>query len=177
MKTRSSVVFGLLAVWCVLGSAGSACAQIALRDLSDFSSTSQPFTVSIQVTPPAGTIAFGVEDLTPNGWTTITNIDNNGTWDAVNHKVKWGPYFNDVPVTLHYTVTPPADPGGSTPCFSGIVSIDGNNSTIAGSRCLPPPVPAVSDWGLTITVLLLLIAGSTLIRRRGAPRIIDPLMS
>ncbi len=174
MKTRGSYVFGL-AAWCVLGLVGDACAQVALRDLSDFSSTNQPFTVSILVTPPTGTIAFGVEDLTPTGWTNISNIDNNGTWDAVNGKVKWGPYFNDIPVTLHYTITPPADPGGSTPCFSGIVSIDGNNSTIAGSRCLPPPVPTVSDWGLTTTLLLLLIAGTVLIRRRGVHGVHDPL--
>ncbi len=166
MKKRNSMVLGLVGAWCALGVAAPAMAQVAVRDLSDFSSTSQPFTVIIEVTPPVGTIAFGVEDAPPDGWTDVSNIDNGGSWDAVNNKVKWGPYFNDTPVTLSFLVTPPGGSSGSTPCFSGIVSIDGNNAAVAGTRCLPAPVPTASEWGLTAMTLLLLVAATLLLRRR-----------
>lgn len=163
---RRSLILSLLGGWFALGLPTTGLAQVGSRDLSDFVSTDQPFTVAIVVTPPSGTIAFGVEDAPPNGWIDVTNIDNSGTWDAVNQKVKWGPYFNDDPVTLHYQITPPAGSSGSTPCFSGVVSIDGNNLAVAGALCLPAPVPTVSEWGLCATALLLLTAGTLLLRRR-----------
>jgi len=140
-----------------------ASAQVALRDLSDFEGFAQPFTVAIEVTPPPGTIAFGVEDSPPDHWSNVTNIDNSGSWDAINGKVKWGPFFSDTPIILHYDVTPDGPTTGHA-CFFGIVSVDGNNQSIQGSPCLPRPVPAVSDWGVVCFTLLLLIAGYVLLQ-------------
>ncbi len=152
----------------VLGLAHAASAQVAVRDLSDFVSHSQPLTVAISVTPPVGTIAYGIEDATPSGWTIVSNIDNGGTWDAIHKKVKWGPYFTDEPLTLHYILTPPVPVTGGTPCFRGVISIDGNNQSVTGMLCLPAPVPAVSEWGLACVALALLIAGTLLLRHRNA---------
>lgn len=155
----------------VLGLAHTASAQVAVRDLSNFSSYTQPFTVVVTITPPAGTIAYGIEDAPPSGWIDVSNIDNGGTWDSINKKVKWGPYFTDQPVTLHYTLTPPV-PVIGTPCFRGVVSIDGNNQTVAGALCLPAPVPAASAWGVACVALALLIAGTLLVRCRIAPTVL-----
>ena len=153
----------------VLGLAPAASAQVAVRDLSDFVTHTQPLTVVITVTPPPGTIAYGIEDQTPSGWTDVSNIDNGGTWDAIHRKVKWGPYFTDEPLTLHYLLTPPIPATGGTPCFRGVISIDGNNQSVSGPTCLPAPVPAASEWGLACVALSLLIAGTVLLRRRHAP--------
>jgi len=162
---RTLLIGSLLA----LGLAQTASAQVAVRDLSGFDSYSQPLPVVITVTPPVGTIAYGVEDAPPSGWINVSNIDNGGSWDSVNKKVKWGPYFTDQPVTLHYTLTPPAPVTGGAPCFRGVVSIDGNNQLVAGTPCLPAPVPAASEWGLACVALALLIAGTLLLRYRLTP--------
>lgn len=158
-----------LGMLCLLGLPYAASAQVAQRDLSDFVSHSVPFGVTITVTPPAGTIAFGIEDATPANWIDVSNIDNGGTWDSINKKVKWGPYFSDQPITLHYDLAPPVPVPGGTPCFNGVASIDGGNQAIGGSSCLPAPVPTLSEWGLAGTALLLLIAGTLLLRRSNAP--------
>ena len=131
---RRALVLGSLFV---LGLVPTVSAQVAVRDLSDFTTHTQPFIVTITVTPPAGTIAYGIEDATPSDWTDVSNIDNGGSWDAIHQKVKWGPYFTDQPVTLHYTLAPPIPATGGTPCFRGVVSVDGNNQTVAGQGCLP----------------------------------------
>lgn len=156
---------GIYCVVCLVAAmAAPASAQIAQRDLSDFQGYAQPFTVTIEVTPPPGTIAFGVEDSPPDNWTTVTNIDNSGSWDAINGKVKWGPFFSATPITLHYDITPDGPTTGQG-CFFGVVSVDGNNQAIQGTLCLPRPVPTASDWGVVCFALLLLIAGQVLVRR------------
>ena len=166
-QSNNGQAFALASLF-VLGLAHSASAQVAVRDLTGFVAHTQPVPVAIVVTPPVGTVAYGVEDAPPSGWIDVTNIDNGGSWDAINNKVKWGPFFNDQPVSLHYTVAPPAMPVGGTPCFRGVVSVDGNNQTVGGAICLPAPVPAVSEWGLVCVTCLLLIAGTLLLRDRHA---------
>ena len=158
-----TLVLGLLSL---LGTASAVSAQVAERDLSNFSSHSQPFTVTITVTPPVGTIAYGIEDAPPSGWTDVSNIDNSGIWDSVNKKVKWGPYFTDEPITLHYDLAPPVPLPGGTPCFRGVVSVDGDNQSTGGTRCLPAPIPTLSEWGLASVAMSLLIAGTLLLRQR-----------
>jgi len=153
---------------CLFGLPGAASAQVAERDLSGFVSHTQPMTVIITVTPPPGTIAFGIEDRPPAAWANVSNIDNSGTWDSINGKVKWGPYFQDTPITLHYDITPSIPVPGGAACFHGVASIDGSNQSISGSGCLPPPVPTVSEWGLAAIALSLLIAGTLLLRQRPA---------
>jgi len=144
----------------------------AFRDLSGFASRDQPFTAAIIVIPPVGTNAWAAEDSAPPGWIDVTNIDNGGGWDAINNKVKWGPFFSDQPMTLHYTVTPPASGTSGPFCFSGIVSIDGINQSISGAMCLSSLVPAISEWGLLCVALVLLIAGTLVLRRSHASTIL-----
>ncbi len=94
--------------------------------------------VYIDITMPPGAYALGIEDQPPSGWT-VSGISHSGHWDAVNHKVKWGPFFApNFPTEVSYTVTVPPSASG-TYCFAGSISIDGQNETIVGDDCLDGP--------------------------------------
>ncbi len=88
----------------------------------------QPVTVYIQIVPTGGTLVYAVEDTPPSGWT-VSNINESGTWDTVNKKVKWGPFFDDTTRTFRYNAVPPAGTSG-TKTFNGIFSHDGVNDAI-----------------------------------------------
>ncbi len=93
-------------------------------------------TVTINVTPDAGTQVYAVEDTVPVGWT-VSSINNSGAFDGNNRKVKWGPFFDNAARTLMYVATPPAGETGSK-IFAGTVSFDGLSVGIAGARTLSP---------------------------------------
>ena len=101
-------------------------------------------TVYIDLDIPPETLAAGVEDSPPPGWTEIYNISDSGTYDAENHKVKWGPFFPPFPGVLSYEVVAPIEAVG-VQCFEGTISIDGLNNPICG-ECLEefccPYIPA-----------------------------------
>ena len=86
-------------------------------------------TVTIQVTPTQGGVAYGVEDQPPPGWS-VTAINESGDYDAVNHKVKWTFLDNETRL-LSYDVTPPQDAQGSV-AFTGMVSFDGAENKAIG---------------------------------------------
>ena len=94
----------------------------------------QALQVSVQVTPPVSTQSYAVEETPPIGWT-VSGIDNGGTFDAVNGKVKWGPFFDANARTLSYSVTPPVGTTGQK-SFSGTVSINGTNNAICGTATI-----------------------------------------
>ena len=83
--------------------------------------------VSITVTPAVGTSAYAVEESVPAGLT-VSGINENGVWDNVNRKVKWGPWFDANTRTLTYTVSGPN--GDYT--VSGMASFDGAGQSITG---------------------------------------------
>jgi hypothetical protein len=87
--------------------------------------------VTIDLTPPLGTDALAVEDSPPPGWS-VGAISNGGFYDAANHKVKWGPFFAPIPAQVSYELTPV---GTGIQCFSGTVSVDGDNSAVCGDPC------------------------------------------
>jgi len=82
-----------------------------------------PVSVCLDVDPEASVMVYAVEDSPPFGWT-VTDINEGGTWDDVNKKVKWGPYFDSNPRTLCYNATPPAGETGEK-IFTGTASFDG----------------------------------------------------
>ena len=107
------------------------------RDLTDPTLTYCPEGakhVCLNLTPPMGATAIGVEDTPPSVWV-VSNISNGGQWDAVNQKVKWGPFFTPFPATLCYDVTPPNGEDG-TKCFAGSYSVDGVNALTCGESCV-----------------------------------------
>ena len=90
--------------------------------------------VRIELGSLAGVSAISVADSPPAGWT-VGAISNGGSYDAVNHKVKWGPLFSPFPAELTYEVTPNEAATGQL-CFSGVISVDGVNRTFCGDNCL-----------------------------------------
>ena len=84
-----------------------------------------PVEVTVEITPDPGTMVYAVEDAPPTGWT-VDSINESGSWDDVNKKVKWGPYFDANIRTLTYNATPPAAETGEK-TFSGTASFDGGD--------------------------------------------------
>lgn len=99
-----------------------------------------PFTVTLEITAGQQAVAWGVEDQPPAGWA-VSAISHGGVFDEQNRKVKWDPFFINLPEdrvrTLTYAVTPPVGTtGGAT--FDGLASFDGVNAPITGQRTIAP---------------------------------------
>ena len=105
----------------------------ATRDLPANYSPGVTFPVSITVEPPPGPFGQVIEETPPTGWT-AGNVSDGGVYAPP--WVKWV-FFDGVPRTLTYDVTPPSDASGEQ-CFGGIVVFDGFGQGIEGDECVPP---------------------------------------
>jgi len=147
----------------IAGAVADARAQEATRDLPDHYNPGATVTVAISIDSPEGTTVVGLEDTPPGGWLDVESISDNGQYDAGNHKVKWGPFFAPaIPTQVSYQVVAPIEFSESG-CFSGTASFDGFNQAIGGDECVAfgtAQVPAVSEWGLTSMVLVVLTIGT-----------------
>lgn len=130
--------FGLSALWVIQGLASEARADsTSVRSFGcDGYVPGYPTAVSVQVNPAPGVLAWAVEDSPPAGWT-VDAISDAGFFDAINGKVKWGPFFDETPRVLSYNATPPAGESGAK-SFTGRASFDGTNLTTTGSSSLSP---------------------------------------
>lgn len=90
------------------------------------------FDVAITVSPVANLLAYALEDQPPLGWA-VEQIDNGGFFDAQRRKVKWGPFFDNVPRTLMYRVSPPSD-AMAVARFYGVASFENTAVLISGRR-------------------------------------------
>ena len=146
------------------GSAVTASAENATRDLPTDYTPGVTFTVSIAVSPPANTAVAGFEDQPPLGWV-VSNISHSGVFDGQSQKVKWGPYFGtSIPSSLTYGVTPSGGASGQQ-CFTGTASFDGLGQPIGGEQCLPRSVPALSSVGMAGLTVLLVVVGAVILAR------------
>ncbi|MGB2986170.1 MAG: IPTL-CTERM sorting domain-containing protein [Phycisphaerae bacterium] len=161
-RTMIIAVSGVL-VW--TSAAASVFAEGATRSLEDYTEPAVTFTVSIVIDPPPDTMAVGLEDSPPAGWTQIDNITDGGVYDAETHKVKWGPFFTPFPGQVSYDLLPPEEVTDDD-CFVGTISFDGFDEPIQGDDCLHGPIPTVSTWGLAVMTLLTLSAGTIVLMRR-----------
>ncbi len=84
--------------------------------------------ISIKITPPTGTTAFGVEETIPSGWA-VAGISHGGTFDGA--VIRWGIFLDDTARTLTYTVTPPPHVV-AVGRLQGKVSFDGETRFITG---------------------------------------------
>ena len=92
-----------------------------------------PLTRTFTITPPFGTLVYGVEDSPPSGWS-VSSISDLGEWDGVHGKVKW--YFlHDESRPLSYEATPPSS-GSGRACFSGEASFDGDVTQGLEDACM-----------------------------------------
>ncbi|HEV8544235.1 MAG TPA: Calx-beta domain-containing protein [Verrucomicrobiae bacterium] len=131
------------------------------RDASAFVSRELPpgyspgvaFMVTLQAAPARGTRAYAVEDLPPKGWQ-VSEISNDGVFDAQTGKVKFGPYTDDQARTLTYKVAPPATANGRYE-FGGSSSANDQSFPIAGDRLIEsasPSHPADQNNDLRMTI-------------------------
>lgn len=93
------------------------------EDVTTYYTPSVPLSVTIRVIPDKRTESYAVEDVPPTGWV-VTRINENGQWDDVNKKVKWGPFSDRNIRTFTYQVTAPVGETG-VKIFSGTVIFDG----------------------------------------------------
>ena len=124
----------------------------ALRDLPPIYVPEAPLSVSVKFAPDPATQSWAAEDVPPAGWM-VGDVGEGGVFDAVNGKVKWGPFFDARVRTLTYEVTPPPAAIGLQ-CFNGTVSFDGASDPIDGDACVQAcsfhSADAGRDWRLTI---------------------------
>lgn len=99
------------------------------------------FVVSITAIPTSAALSYAVEDAVPAGWT-VSQINNGGSWDAQNGKVKLGLFTDNTPRTLSYTVTPPSGTTGVA-TFTGVASVDGASFDITGARTIDVNLPTM----------------------------------
>jgi len=106
-----------------------------------------PFTVTLTITPSNNVVAYAVEDQVPTSWT-ATNFTPAGTavFDAINNRVKWGPFLDNEGRTLTYQITPPTNASGIA-TFSGIASFDGFGVPITGVRQVSNAAAATLSTG------------------------------
>ncbi len=159
-------IASLLAVLSWTGAPQHAFAQGAVRDLPDHYGPGVSITVSIAINPPEG-VSFAIpEDAPPAGWS-VSDISNGGTWDAEQQKVKWGPFFApSIPALVTYDAMPPGDTRGEQ-CFAGTIFFEppGEEEPVAGDPCIPVAVPTLSEWGMMVLLLLILVSGTLAIDR------------
>jgi len=93
-----------------------------------------PFTVTLTVTPSGDVQTWALEETVPAGWL-VSAVSADGYWDEKAGMVRWGPFFDETPQTLHYTLTPPAGAAGSQ-ALRGTASFDGVDVAVTGVRAL-----------------------------------------
>jgi len=106
------------------------------------------WTVKIEVKPAVDTGSYAVEEEVEKGWEVI-GITEGGFHDQYNHKVKWGPWFDDVARTLEYKLVAPAGFSGEI-ALNGVASFDGQNIGIKGQDSNSPKLVYQSKNQLTL---------------------------
>ena len=122
-----------------------------------------PTHVTIEVAPDPAVVVYALEDQPPVGWT-VGQINEGGVYDSVNHKVKWGPFFDAEPRALSYEATPPAGQTGLV-TFDGVLSTSEEEIVAIGGAdtldldttpptiiCPPAPAPMPADANCQATV-------------------------
>ena len=106
-----------------------------------------PQTILMELTPPAGTTMVVLEDAPPAGWE-VHDISHEGSFDTVNGKVKWGPFFApEIPPAVSYGITPVND-GDIVACFAGTVFVDLIEEQICGDACIDLACPSFMEADL-----------------------------
>jgi hypothetical protein len=83
------------------------------------------------VVPPAETASYVVEEVVPEGWT-VSNINENGQFDATSHTVKWGLFFDAAIRKLSFDLLAPTNSSAEI-SLNGTASFDGADFALTGS--------------------------------------------
>ncbi len=95
-----------------------------------------PIEVVLAAEPARTTKAWTLEDRIPAGWTFVSASDDGG-FDAVNGKVKFGPFTDNQARRLSYRITAPSGATGPQK-FAGTSSADGKSVPVAGNDQVLP---------------------------------------
>lgn len=104
-----------------------------IRHLPSVFVPGQPIEVRIDVVPSPSVSAYAVEDVPPQNWDASV-ADGAGTFSPTTGTVRWGPFFDNQPRTLTYTVYPTE--AVDRLVFDGVASFDGISNAIEGSEDL-----------------------------------------
>jgi hypothetical protein len=116
--------------------ADSVHAPFIQRGLPKFYRSGEPVDVWITAQPGGTATNWSVEEQPPSGWR-VSVLNEAGRFDPATRKIFWGPFTNNLCLTLVYQATPP--PGDKTiASFSGSMRADGVIAPIAGNHLLPP---------------------------------------
>ncbi len=107
---------------------GTRATQGSWRLLPPKVAANTPTTVTLIVTPSASNSAYAAEDVVPTGWS-VGALSNGGSFDTVNRRVKWGPFFDTESRTFSYEITPTNGEGS----FAGAASFDGSSLNTKGA--------------------------------------------
>jgi hypothetical protein len=100
----------------------------------------------LTVTPDGDVQSWALEETVPAGWR-VSAASADGYWDEKAGVVRWGPFFDEVPQTLRYTLTAPAGTTGSHD-LKGTASFDGVDVPVTGVRTLQrAPITKPGDPG------------------------------
>jgi hypothetical protein len=114
-------------------------------------SSATPAQVQITVTPPGGASGYAIEEKPPYGWT-VTNISNEGVFDAATGTIRWGVFADTTTRTLTYSVIPPATVA-SVGVFGGQLSYDGQLIEIGAAAGLDNSVTVNGTSPIRITAV------------------------
>lgn len=106
------------------------------RELPQTYTPAEAFEVRLVATPPQVGAAWAVAERPPRGWS-VSELSDEGAWDAVQGLVKFGPYTDLTARTLTYRVTAPPEARGPQG-FSGEAALDGQVTPIRGDRAVEP---------------------------------------
>ena len=83
--------------------------------------------VQLEITPVSGTKSCAVEETVPQTLTPA-DISDDGAWDEAAGTIRWGPFEDDAPRTLTYSLQGPE----GTYALDGQCSLDGRSFSITG---------------------------------------------
>ena len=93
-----------------------------------------PLTVTLTVTPDGDVQTWALEETVPVGWR-VSAVSADGYWDEKAGVVRWGPFFDEAPQPLRYTLMPPAGAAGPQD-LRGTASFDGADVAVTGAHTL-----------------------------------------
>jgi outer membrane protein assembly factor BamB len=103
----------------------------------------QLMVVQLQVIPATNVLVYGVEDVPPTDWM-VQAVSNDGWFDPVTRKVKWGPFFDRNNRLLTYEIVPAMNSTNPV-TFTGLACFDRKGLVIDGRRQLAPILPALLE--------------------------------
>jgi hypothetical protein len=105
----------------------------ATSSFSTSTLTTSPFDVVITTSLAGSLTNHALVEKLPQGWS-ASNINNGGSFNALNNTISWGPFFDSGSRSLIYTAIPPSGGILGHVAFIGALSVDGGMVPISGTR-------------------------------------------